>query len=115
MGTFLFDSVKPFILSEVNQRLLAVINQNIGQVPQTFPNSIPPLDMAIAEMRREVRTRGFDPYLLRNHTVDYGGAALAVSHLHLTGLSSFYRVGNVSVEVLNHTANATLQVIEKPE
>ncbi|CAB3374289.1 Hypothetical predicted protein [Cloeon dipterum] len=110
ISNMVFESVKPYIFSAMKEKILAAINQNIGKLPQTFPNSVPPLDIAIAEVRREIRLRGLDPYIVQNQSLDYGGAALAVTHLQLTGLASFYRVGDVSIEVVNHTANATLQV-----
>lgn len=65
VGSFLFENVKPLILSEVNTNVRGDVNKQIRDIPQTFPNSIPPLDMAVAEMRKHVREMGYDPYRVR--------------------------------------------------
>lgn len=97
MGTFLFDNIKPFILSEVNTNVRGDLNKHIQALPQRFPNSISPLDMALAEGRRQVREMGYDPYHLPDYNYTVGIFHLDLTHSWVSGISSFYRVGNVSV------------------
>lgn len=97
VGTFLFDSIKPFILTEVNTNIRGDVNKHIRALPQTFPNSISPLDMALAEGRRHVREMGYDPYHLPDYNYTAGIFRIDLTHSWVSGMSSFYRVGNVSV------------------
>ncbi|XP_075216482.1 uncharacterized protein LOC142321885 [Lycorma delicatula] len=102
IGSFVFDSIKPFILEEVNAKIRGRVNNNMRQMKQTFPNSIPPLDLAIAEGRKYVRKMGYDPYKISDYTQSLGFIGFYVTNTWLTGLSSFYRVGNVTASVENN-------------
>lgn len=62
VGSLVFDSIKPLILSEVNTNMRSDINKNLRTLKQTFPNSLPPIDLALAAARRMIRENGFDPY-----------------------------------------------------
>lgn len=97
VGSFLFDSIKPFILSEVNTNIRGDVNKQIRALPQRFPNSISPLDMAIAEGRQYVRDMGYDPYHFPDYNYTVGIFRIDLTHSWATGISSFYRVGNVTV------------------
>jgi len=99
LGTFLFDSIKPYILKEVNTNIRGDVNEQIRALPQRFPNSISPLDMALAEGRRRVREMGYDPYNLPDYNYTAGILQVDLTHSWLSGISYFYRVGNVSVEM----------------
>lgn len=110
VGTFLFDSIKPFILKEVNQNLRGDINKNIEKIPQRFPNSIAPLDMAIADARKMVRDMGYDPYNVPNYNYTTGLFNIYLTHVWVTGLSSFYRQGNVTVTMEDNILFASAHV-----
>lgn len=97
MGTFLFDSIKPFILREVNTNIRGDVNKHIRALPQRFPNSISPLDMALAEGRRYMREMGHDPHLFPDYNYTVGIFRIDLTHSWVSGISSFYRVGNVTV------------------
>lgn len=62
VGSFLFESIKPLILGQVNTNARGTINKQVMELPLRFPNSIPPLDMAVATARHYVRDMGYDPY-----------------------------------------------------
>jgi hypothetical protein len=102
VGTFLFDSIKPFILKEVNTNVRGDVNKHIRALPQRFPNSISPLDMAVAEGRRHVRKMGYDPYHLPDYNYTVGIFRIDLTHSWVSGISSFYRVGNVSVTMVDN-------------
>lgn len=110
VGTFLFDSIKPFILSEINNNIRGDINKQISTLPQTFPNSISPFDQIVAEGRKVVRERKYDPYYVPDYNHTIGLFNVYMTHTWLTGLSSFYRVGNVTFEIRNHTLSAGVDV-----
>ncbi|XP_076279661.1 uncharacterized protein LOC143208762 [Lasioglossum baleicum] len=110
VGTFIFDSIKPFILKEVNTNMRGEVNKQISQLPQYFPNSISPFDMAVAEARRQVSDLGYDPYQVRNYSQTNGLFVMTSSHTWVTGLASFYRMGNITLTMENRTVYATIDV-----
>lgn len=71
------------------------MNKHISQLPQYFPNSISPFDMAVAEARRQVRAMDYDPYRVRDYTQSAGVFTVTSSHTWITGLASFYRMGKI--------------------
>lgn len=112
VGNFLFDSIKPFVLKEAYTKIREEVNKNIENLAgeMRFSNSLSPLDMVIAEARSKVRQMDFDPMLIadNNHVTDFYRAVL--THTWVTGISSFYRVGNISLSVENHTLIADFEV-----
>lgn len=110
VGTFLFDSIKPFILNEVNHNIRGDINKQMEALPQTFPNSISPLDQLVAEGRKLVRNNNYDPYRIPNYNKTFGLVTIHMTHTWLTGLSSFYREGNVTFQIRNNTLQAGMDV-----
>lgn len=55
-----FSAVKPFMLSEAYTKITTKINEALDAASKDFvlPNSISPLDMAIAEGRKKMRQMG---------------------------------------------------------
>lgn len=105
VGTFIFDSIKPFILKEVNTNVRGEINKQISQLPQYFPNSISPFDMAIAEARRQVSQMGYDPFKVKDYSQTVGIFTVTSTHTWITGLASFHRMGNITLSMENGTVN----------
>lgn len=107
-----FDSIKPFMLKEAYEKIRNEIDTNIAKVTGnlTLPNSISPLDMGLAELRKLTRAKGFDPFKMPtyNHTV--GVFALEMSNTWVAGLASFYRVGDIVLSIDNNTVTAGFQI-----
>ncbi|XP_057323955.1 uncharacterized protein LOC130666735 [Microplitis mediator] len=110
VGAFIFDSIKPFILNEVNTNVRGEVNKQISQLPQYFPNSISPFDMAVAEARKQFSNMGYDPYRVKDYSQSVGIFTITSSHTWLTGLASFYRMGNITLTMENGTVYAILDV-----
>ncbi|XP_015111892.1 uncharacterized protein LOC107037713 [Diachasma alloeum] len=110
LGSFLFDSIKPFILKEVNTNVKGEVNKQISQLPQYFPNSISPFDMAVAEARKQVSDMGYDPYRIKDYSQSGGIFTVTSTHTWLTGLASFYRMGNITLTMENGTVYAVVDV-----
>lgn len=51
VGGFLFDSIKPVILKDVEVEVRGELNRQARSVPQQFPNSINPVDMFLSSAR----------------------------------------------------------------
>lgn len=112
VGTFLFDSIKPFILKEAYTKIREEINTNLDKHAgdHSFPNSISPLDMAIAEGRKKVRSLGYDPYKVQDYNHSVGIFHAELTHTWAKGLSSFYRVGNMNFNMENNTLMVALNI-----
>lgn len=112
VGNFLFDSIKPFVLKEAYVKIRGEINSNLDKVAgdMQFPNSISPLDMVVAETRGKIRDMKLDPFMVEdyNYTKDFYKAKL--SHTWLTGVSSFYRVGDMAITMQNNTMFVDFEV-----
>lgn len=94
----IFDSIKPTLLKEAYGQMIDEIDTNIDKMvgDRKFSNSISPLDMVIAELRKEIRTRGFDPFRVPDYNQTAGIFAVKMKNTWVVGISSFYRVGNVT-------------------
>ena len=110
IGTFIFDSIKPFILKEVNDNIRGEVNKQISQLPQYFPNSISPFDMAVAEGRKQVSQMGYDPFRVKDYSQTVGIFTVTSTHTWVNGLASFYRMGNITLSMENGTVYATVDV-----
>lgn len=107
-----FDAMKPFMLQEADKKLREEINTNIAKLmgDKLLPNSITPLDMAIAEGRKKVREMGYDPYRLPDYNRTVGVFSMQLSNTWINGISSFYRVGDVMVAMENNTVTLKVKV-----
>lgn len=61
--------------------------------------------MAIAEGRKQVSQMGYDPYQLKDYTQSVGIFTMTSSHTWITGLASFYRMGNITITMENGTVS----------
>nr|XP_017105689.2 uncharacterized protein LOC108131351 [Drosophila bipectinata] len=107
-----FDAMKPFMLQEADKQLRSEMDKFIQQSmgDRKLPNSITPLDSAIATARKMVREKGYDPYKLADMNRTMGVFSVQLSNTWISGLSSFYRVGNVTVAMANKTVALKLHL-----
>lgn len=69
--------------------------------------------MAIAEARKQVSQMGYDPYKLKDYSQTVGIFTVTSTHTWITGLASFYRMGNVTLSMENRTVNNLFSIISK--
>ncbi|XP_037708075.1 uncharacterized protein LOC119546072 [Drosophila subpulchrella] len=107
-----FDAMKPFMLQEADKKLRSEINTMIQNTlgERRLPNSITPLDSAIAMARKMVREKGYDPYHLPDVNRTMGVFSVQLAHTWINGISSFYRVGNITAGMANKTVSVVLQI-----
>ncbi|XP_056647669.1 uncharacterized protein LOC130452416 [Diorhabda sublineata] len=110
VGTFVFDSIKPFVLREANTNMRNDMNKEIKKLGRTFPNSISPFDHLVYELRRKVRDGGFDPYLVPDYNNSVGIFDIYLTNTWLHGLASFHRVKDIKFEMKNKTVHVLLEV-----
>uniref|UniRef100_A0A336KI47 CSON005147 protein n=1 Tax=Culicoides sonorensis TaxID=179676 RepID=A0A336KI47_CULSO len=111
-SNLVFDTIKPFMLKEAYTKIRTEIDINLDNAiaDNTFPNSISPLDMAIAEGRKKVRNMGYDPYQIKDYNHTMGIFGVLMSNTWIKGVSSFYRVGNISVAIENNVLVIGMEV-----
>ncbi|XP_034472719.1 uncharacterized protein LOC117780343 isoform X1 [Drosophila innubila] len=107
-----FDAMKPFMMQEADKVLRVEINTNIEKMlgDRRLPNSITPLDSAIAMGRKWVRQQGYDPYHVDDMNRTMGVFSVQLSNTWISGISSFYRVGNITAAMLNNTISLRVQL-----
>ncbi|KAJ0181375.1 hypothetical protein K1T71_003460 [Dendrolimus kikuchii] len=112
VGSFLFDSIKPYILKEAYVKARTEINTKLDEVAgdMEFPNSISPLDMVIADFRKKVRNMGKDPYKIEDYNNTVSVFAIKLSETWITGISSFQRLGNITLKMENNTVIADFEI-----
>lgn len=110
VGAFVFDSIKPFVLSEANANIRREVNKQAARMPQRFPNSIAPCDQVLAQARSMVRARGYDPYRVTALTTSIGLADIHLTHTWLYGVASFHRTRDLLVAMRNNTLHAFMEV-----
>lgn len=112
IGTFLFDSIKPYILKEAYTKVRAEINSKLEDIAGDiqFPNSISPLDMVVADVRKKVRNMGMDPYKVQDYNTTVSIFTVALEHTWITGITSFQRVGNITLKMQNNTVIADFEI-----
>lgn len=100
-----FDTMKPFMLKDAYAKLKTEIDTNVEKLmgDKSLPNSISPLDMAIAEGRNKIREMGYDPFIVRNYNHSVGMFSIQLSNTWISGVSSFYRVGDIIASMVNNT------------
>ncbi|KAJ6647740.1 hypothetical protein Bhyg_02963, partial [Pseudolycoriella hygida] len=110
--TLVFDAIKPLLLSEAYVQISKEIDSNIEKASggHRFPNSISPLDMAIADARKKVRSLGYDPYKIKDYNHTVGLFEMKMMNTWITGISSFYRVGEIVVGVDNLTMSIVMEI-----
>ncbi|XP_023933795.2 uncharacterized protein LOC112042850 [Bicyclus anynana] len=112
IGTFLFDSIKPYILKEAYTKAREEINKKLDEVAgdMQFPNSISPLDMVIADARKKVRELQLDPHQLKDYNTSASVFTVSLTNTWVTGISSFQRVGNITLKMKNNTVIADFEI-----
>lgn len=100
-----FDSMKPFMLKEAGTKIREEVDSRIKGFlgDYTLPNSISPLDMAIGEARRRVREKHYDPFIVPNYNHSVSFFNIQLLNTWINGVSSFYRVGDLVVNMDNNT------------
>ena len=95
MGTFIFDSIKPIILNEINDKVQTRLNTQMKELEQYLPDSIPPLDMAMALVRTQIQDLEMDPFNIpETNLVLKSGVGVKLYNGTIYGLSSIHRSVN---------------------
>lgn len=108
-SNLVFDAMKPFMLKEAYEKITTEVDSHLDKAigDNVLPNSIAPLDMAIAEGRKKIRALGYDPFKVRDYNHTVGMFSMEMTKTWIVGVSSFYRVGNITVSMINNTVTVS--------
>ncbi|XP_014257733.1 uncharacterized protein LOC106671354 [Cimex lectularius] len=98
-ASILLEGVKPFILQQINEKVLSDINNRTKPFRESLSlnRSSTLVEQAILEGRRYVKTKGFNPYHVRDYKLKYNPFTIDISNFVLEGLSDFHKIGNVTL------------------
>ncbi|XP_050432754.1 uncharacterized protein LOC126840835 [Adelges cooleyi] len=101
---FVVETIKPIIMKLVNIMIKDELNEKMKHFKR-FPNTIPPVDLLIAESRQQIKSLGFDPWRIEDvvNAFNFNIFSLDVNNIWITGLSSIYRLGDINVSIQNRT------------
>lgn len=112
VGSVLFDGIKPFIITEVNNNMKTDVNAQVKEITKRLPKmEIPVPDLAVAEGRKYVRRMGYDPYHIADRHLKEGPLNLSITELNVAGLSDFRRVGDIGLQVRGPVLQLAVHVI----
>lgn len=111
---FIFDTVKPYMLQDAYTKARTAIDNEMEKTAENlqFPNSLPPLDMILIDVGKKIRDLGLDPYRIKDYIIN-DTTSLVSGALHntwVTGLSTFHRVGNITINIANGNAILEFEV-----
>lgn len=112
MSTFLYDSIKPYLLRDAHSNMREAINKKVDQIVGDieFPNTISPLDMIMIDFRKKIKQMNMDPLKINDYYSDIGVFNIGLNETWITGLSSLHRIGNVTLQLENHTLIADFNI-----
>lgn len=105
LGETLFNAMKPYLFSIISNNIRSTLNNGLKRIKITFPNSIAPLDLGVAEFRKFLKSNGFDPHYVADYQYASNIYSVDITHITITGLSSIYRFGDVKMQMQNNTIN----------
>ncbi len=109
LGEPLFNAIKPYLLSLISNNIRDTLNKGLKRFTVMFPNSIAPLDLGIAKLRKFLK-KEFDPYYVTDYQYASSIYSIDITHIVISGLSSIYRTGDVRLLMNNHTVNVMANV-----
>lgn len=110
-GNMLFENVKPYLMKDAKVKIRTEMDDNIDKMLSEFgliPNSISPVDYIIAEARKKVREL-YDPLEI-NEYENNGIIGIRIYNTLIKGISSFYRVGDLTLKMIDNNLIINLEV-----
>lgn len=103
MGGILYDSIKNYLLEDAETNMRNDINNKLDQVVGNieFPNTITIIDMVLVDVRKKIKDIKMDPLNIEDYASTVGIFKLALNSTVLKGLSTFHRIGNVTIRLEN--------------
>ncbi|XP_050538808.1 uncharacterized protein LOC126904121 [Daktulosphaira vitifoliae] len=110
-ASFVVQTIKPIIMKIVNIMIKDELNEKMKHFKR-FPNTIPPIDLLIAESRQQIKSMGFDPWRLDDivNAFNFNIFSLDVNNIWILGLSNIYRLGDMNISIQNRTIISVVHI-----
>ena len=80
------------ILNQISDKVTTTVNTQMRQLEQILPDSVPPLDMAMALARTQIQDMEMDPFTIPEYNaVTKTGVGVKLLNGKLYGLSTIHR------------------------
>lgn len=108
---FVVQTIKPIIMKLVNIMIKDELDEKMKHFKR-FPNTIPPVDLLIAESRQQIRSMGYDPWCVEDfaNAFNFNIFSLDINNIMISGLSNIYRVGDMHVTIENKTITSVVHI-----
>lgn len=108
---FVFETIKPIIMKLVNIMIKDELDEKMKHFKR-FPNTIPPVDLLIAESRQQIKLMGYDPWQVDDliNAVHFNIFSLDVNEIWISGLSSIHRLGDIHLSIENQTIVSVIHI-----
>ncbi|KAK8391226.1 hypothetical protein O3P69_017120 [Scylla paramamosain] len=110
--TFFSTVIEPIIFSNVQTKVKSLVNQRIEERLQnlTFPDSISPVDFALAKIRMDLRET-LEPVKLDDQEMHLTwGVTVQVQNIELAGVTTIHRTHEVSAQFIDNVVYVTIQL-----
>lgn len=108
---FVVQTIKPIIMKLVNIMIKEELDEKMKHFKR-FPNTIPPVDLLIAESRQQIKLMGYDPWHIEDliNAVNFNIFSLDINEIWISGLSSLYRLGDIHISIQNQTIISVVHI-----
>ncbi|CAG0918221.1 unnamed protein product [Notodromas monacha] len=110
IGPSVFNSIKPGILSQVEELVVKDLNAALKKIPFQFSHSIKPIDVAMIHACGFARDNKYDPFHVPEQHVETSFLSLNTSGMSIYGLSKVQRGDHVIVSLRNNTIEARVEI-----
>lgn len=110
---FFSTIIQPLIIGNAQDKLKRLLNQRLQDrlANNTFPDSISPVDYAVAKARVEMRKKQLDPLKLGRRDINLAwGITVQLKDIELTGLATLHRTREVSAQFIDNSVFFTIQI-----
>ncbi|XP_071530707.1 uncharacterized protein [Panulirus ornatus] len=108
-GTF----IQPLVVGTVQHKLMQKLNERLRArlAERPFPDSISPVDFAVAKVRGMLREKQLDPIMLGGKDVTLAwGVSVQLKNFQVSGLATIHRTHEVSAQFIDNAIFITIQI-----
>lgn len=112
-GTFFSTVIQPLIFERVQTRVQTALNQRLEQRIQnlTFPDSISPVDFAVARLRMGLRDKGLEPLTIDDRETHLTwGVTVQLQNIKFGGITTIHRTHEISAQFIDNAVYVTIQL-----
>ncbi|KAG0719593.1 hypothetical protein GWK47_050120 [Chionoecetes opilio] len=112
-GTFFSSVIQPLIIGKVQTKVQSLVNQGLEKRLQnvSFPDSISPVDFAVAKLRMDFREQGMEPVKVDDQEINLTwGVTVQLQNIELSGITTLHRTHEISAQFIDSVVYVTIQL-----